>query len=144
VRRWTLSRLGSGWWMLSILFCNVPVMQWQLWYRKVCIVFMCVMHFLWCFCDNVRVKWKLMRSCNTFMKAVTCTYVGVRPLRDTHFEDEAITPWAPNFVNALIWGASFGVQKHWIILYPISLDGQSSLTLMMYVVGQVRVVLEEL
>jgi len=32
------------------------------------------------------------------MKAVTSTYVGVRPLRDTHFEDEAIT----NFVNALI------------------------------------------
>lgn len=43
-----------------------------------------------------------MSNCNTFMKAVTSTYVGVRPLRDTHFEDEAITAWAPNFVNALI------------------------------------------
>jgi hypothetical protein len=34
-----------------------------------------------------------------------------KALRDTHFQDEAITPWTPNFVNALIWGASFGVKK---------------------------------
>jgi hypothetical protein len=51
-----------------------------------------------------------MSSCNTFMKAVTSTYVEVRSLRDTHFEDEASTACAPNFVNALIWGASFGVE----------------------------------